>query len=432
MSSSGIPGSRSSSRSGPRPTGSHPRPGGRSRAAAVTLATALLCGTAGVAPGAAAAAPRAETPVPLPSAGASAAPAPKLPVMPPYYDLTQNPCTEGSDRTVTAVPWAQQKLELTRAHQLSTGAGVTVAVIDTGVASGVAALKGRVSGAGTGATEDCVGHGTFVASVIAARPAAGSGFSGVAPDARILAVRAIDSTGAPDPARVAQGIRSAVDAGAEVISVSLAFTSASDALKSALDHAADEDVLVVAAGVPDGVTDQSPAEERRPVAFWPAAQPGVLSVVDLDINDARTDGAFEPVRADLAAPGQGITGIGPRGKGNYLANGASVAAAFTAGAAALVRSYEPELTAGEVADRLVAGGYPAQVPRLNPYGALSAVLPTDAPPLRAGASDIRLNPVYEDPAPARRAYTVLTVSLTAAAVLGGAVLLARRHRRGRA
>ncbi|MEU9336712.1 S8 family serine peptidase [Streptomyces sp. NPDC048290] len=411
----------------------------RSRPTAVTLATALLCGAAaGVTTGTTAwAAPRtetrtetlAETPVPLPSAGASAAPAPKLPVMPPYFDLTREPCTAGSGRTVTAVPWAQQRLEMTRAHQLSTGAGVTVAVVDTGVESGVSALAGRVGGVGAGATDDCVGHGTFVASVIAAKPAPGSGFGGIAPGARILAVRGIDSAGAPDQARVAEGIRAAVDAGADVVSVSLGFTTASGALKSALAHAADRDVLVVAAGVPDGVTDSAPAEERRPVAFYPAAQPGVLSVVDVDIADARPDGAIQPVRADLAAPGQGITGVGPRGSGNYLANGASVAAAFVAGAAALVRSYDPGLSAPEVAARLTAGGYPADVPRLNPYGALSAVLSTAPPRLRADASDIRLSPVVEDPAPARRAYTVLGGSVGAAAVLTGAVLLARRHRR---
>ncbi|MFJ5266785.1 S8 family serine peptidase [Streptomyces sp. NPDC088387] len=401
---------------------------GSGAAAVALLATALVCG-------AAAGAVAADTPAPLPSAGVTAEPAPELPVMPPLLDLSRTSCTKASSRQVTAMPWAQLSLELTRAHQLTTGAGVRVAVIDTGVENNVSALSGRVTGVGAGATDDCVGHGSFIAGTIAAEPAAGSAFSGVAPGARILAVRGTDSTGAPDQARVAAGIRSATDAGAKVIAVSLSFSSASDALESALDHAADRDVLVVAAALPDGLTASAFGGEDPPstLEYWPAADPRVLSVVDQDITGARPSGSLEPARADLAAPGQGITGIGPRGKGNFLANGPSVAAAFVAGAAALVRSYDPDLSAAEVAARLKAGAYPARVPQLNPYGALAAVAPSAGPSTRPRVSDaIHLNPVVEDTAPGRRAYTVLGMSAAGAGVLAAGALLTRRNRRNRA
>ncbi|MFD8816751.1 S8 family serine peptidase [Streptomyces sp. NPDC059627] len=215
--------------------------------------------------------------------------------------------------------------------------------------------------------------------------------------------------------------------------MSQSFPSSTAALDSALAYAARHDVLVVAAGVPDGLTATSADGSRPPtVRYWPAARPEVLSVVDLDIDGARPDRAVDPARADLAAPGQGLTGIGPDGTGNYLANGPSVAAAFVAGAAALLRAYRPDLSAAEVRARLVAGAYPGEVPRLDPYGALSAVLPTAGPSTRAAASHtIRLTPVTEDPAPARRAGTVLAVSGTAAAVLASTALLARRRRRDR-
>ncbi|WP_167449922.1 S8 family serine peptidase [Streptomyces hyaluromycini] len=388
------------------------------------LAAALLCcatGTA-VADG---------TPSPLPSAGAGTAPALRLPVVPARLDLTRASCTKPSGTVTTEVPWAQQNLELTRAHQLTRGAGVTVAVVDTGVSAAASGLSGRVTGLGAGATQDCVGHGTFVAGIIAAASRTGSGFSGVAPAARILAVRGTGTDGTPDEARVAAGIRAATDAGAGVVDVSQSFPSGTAALNSALEYAARHDVLVVAAGVPDTLTATSTdsGDQRPTVAYWPATRPGVLSVVDLDIDGARPDGAVDPARADLAAPGQGITGIGPSGKGSYLANGPSVAAAFVAGAAALVRAYHPDLTAAEVRTRLVAGAYPGEVPRLNPYGALSAVLPTAEPSASTAASHaIRLTPVTEDPAPARRAYTVLAASGTAAAVLTATALLARRRR----
>lgn len=146
-----------------------------------------------------------------------------LPTMPPVLG-SKDPCTVASTQTAAAESWAQQSLSLSRARRLSQGAGVTVAVVDTGVATGTPALSGRVTAVG-GADQDCVGHGSFVAGLVAAAPSKASAFEGVAPQARILAVRGTDERGTATAALVADGIRTAVDHDADVIEVSAALTT---------------------------------------------------------------------------------------------------------------------------------------------------------------------------------------------------------------
>ncbi|MBV2354901.1 S8 family serine peptidase [Streptomyces sp. J2-1] len=409
------------------------RTGGRAtvRPLRAVLAGALVLLTAATGYGAGAGSAHADpVPTPLPSADATAPPAIRLPVIPSRFEPLSDGCVRPSATVVPQVPWAESSLGLGRARQLASGAGVTVAVVDSGVSRKAPALAGRVTAAGA-AGADCLGHGTFVAGLIAAAPAPGGGFGGVAPDACVLAVRGLAADGTPDEAAVAAGIRAAADAGAQVIDVSLAFPRSTRALDDALRHAAAKDALVVAAATPDDPprTTGGDGEEPPPVAMWPAARSGVLSVVDVDVLGDRPEDAARPVRADLAAPGVGVTGIGPSGRGNYLGNGPSVAAAFTAGAAALLRSYRPDLTAPEVAARLTASAYPAPVPRLDPFAALSASGGSPASAARPSAgSAISLHVPREDPAPGRRATLITCAALLIALVLGAASLLRRRTR----
>ncbi|MGW6459179.1 S8 family serine peptidase, partial [Streptomyces sp. NPDC055078] len=127
-------------------------------------------------------------------------------------------CATASTKTARMRPWTHRALQLSRAWQLTRGAGVTVAVVDTGVGAQAPALAGRVTAVG-GAGQDCVGHGSFAAGLIAAAPTGQGAVTGVAPDARILAVRGTDTRGVPDAGRVARGIRTAVDEGARVVYV---------------------------------------------------------------------------------------------------------------------------------------------------------------------------------------------------------------------
>ncbi|MGV9914646.1 S8 family serine peptidase [Streptomyces tendae] len=310
------------------------------------------------------------------AAAADGAPTVKLPVM--HSVLADDAdCTKASEATAKATPWEHQSLELARAARISQGAGVKVGVVDTGVSTGAPALAGRVEAVGGGG-EDCVGHGTFVAGLVAAAPAKGVAFHGVAPKADILAVRATDERGTPSVSHVAEGIRAAVDAGARVVVVSAAFGTRSDALDDAVAHAADKDVLIVAAAVPDppAGTGAGAATPPLPHAYWPAASPGVLSVLDVDVQGVRPDQALLPVDVDLAAPGNGVVGIGPRGTGHFVGNGASLAAGYAAGAAALVRAAHPGLSAAQVERRLIATAYPDFVPRLDAYAAVASVMET--------------------------------------------------------
>ncbi|KPI08701.1 peptidase S8 and S53 subtilisin kexin sedolisin [Actinobacteria bacterium OK074] len=355
----------------------------------------------------------------------------QLPVLPTQV-AADDPCTAGSDRQATDVPWEQVSLQLGRTWQFASGTGVTVGVVDTGVSSSAPALKGRVTAVG-GAGTDCVGHGTFVAGLVAAAVQDGVRFAGVAQQARILAVRGSDARGAVTADRVAAGIRAAVDGGAEVVTVSAALGSDSAALRSAVALAAKKDVLVVAAAVPDpsatSTTDSPPARD-----YYPAADDGVLSVLDVDVDGERPTGAYTTDSASIAAPGDGVVGIGPAKDGHYIGSGASLAAGFVAGAAALVRSVHPELTAAQTASLLRTSAYPADVPRLDPYAAVTSVLTTAASaPARGDAAPgapVRL-PTDRAAAPLRRALWPASAGLAViVAVVWAGLVLPRGRRLG--
>ncbi|MFD9393342.1 S8 family serine peptidase [Streptomyces sp. NPDC060000] len=324
-----------------------------------------------------------------PAADAASGGTVRLPVLPSRL-AAGAACTGGSAEVFSAVPWEQQNLQLAGTWRFGGGAGVTVAVVDTGVSLKAPALAGRVTAVG-GAGEDCVGHGSFVAGLIAAAPARGVRFAGVAQQARILAVRGTDDRGTATGTTVADGIRAAVDAGAEVIEVSPALSQDSAGLRSAVSYAAGHDALIVAAAVPDAADD---ATSSAPPArdYWPAADSGVLSVIDADAQGERPERAYRPRSADLAAPGDGVLGIAPEGKGHFIGSGASLAAGYVAGTAALVRSAHPALSAAETARWLTTTAYPADVPRLDPFAALTSV--PGAPATRAaphsGSAPVRL------------------------------------------
>ncbi|WP_328723571.1 S8 family serine peptidase [Streptomyces sp. NBC_00247] len=332
----------------------------------------------------------------------------RLPVMPARLDADAV-CTSASAQRATTVPWEQRSLQLTRTWPFSDGSGVTVAVVDTGVSTTASALSGRVTAVGS-AGQDCVGHGSFVAGLVAAATVDGVRFAGVAQRARILAVRGTDERGAATARSVASGIAAATAAGADVITVSPALVQGSDGLTKAVEAALAKDVLVIAAAVPDrpakssGAQSSAQDEEPAPRDYWPASQPGVLSVLDVDAQGQRPDDALLPGSADLAAPGDGVVGIGARGNGHYIGSGASFAAAYVAGAAALVRSSHPGLTGAETAARLTASAYPDVVPRLDPFAAVTEVAPGNAPGAAAPAPGAAVRLPDDDAAlPVRRA-----------------------------
>jgi hypothetical protein len=289
-------------------------------------------------------------------------------------------CVTGSSAPVSGTPWPGLSSDLDQAWQLSQGASVTVAVLDTGVAdAGVTELAGQVTAGPkiTGAAdEDCVGHGTFVAGLIAGHANAATGFSGVAPAAHVVSFAVTGKAGGVTADQIAQGINSAVAQGVRIIDVSVATPVPSTGLADAVRKAIAAGVLIVAPAAVDGQTQVAPV--------YPAALPGVLSVVDVGATGGTAPGT-PPVGAKvgLAAPGDGVNGVGVGG-GGFTASGASYAAAFVAGTAALVDAYRGPATPADLIGRLestaVHPGTALPDPTVgyglvDPTAALSALLP---------------------------------------------------------
>ncbi|MFE5813823.1 S8 family serine peptidase [Streptomyces sp. NPDC056479] len=338
----------------------------------------------------------------------------ELPAMPSSLDpeAEEANCTAASREKAQKQDWSRQRLDLDRLHGHGTGAGVTVALIDTGVAPDAAGLDGRVTAAGA-AADDCVGHGTFLAGLIAGT---GSSLAGVAPGARILALRGTDTRGEPSPALVAEAVREATEAGAEVIAVTVALPRRDTDLTRAVADARRAGAVVVAAATLDppsrGGTDEIPSR-----VYWPAGEPGVLSVADMLPGGVRPDNSLPTTGIDLAAPGAGVVSGGPRGDGHYLGAGASVAAAYAAGSAAVVRAAYPDDSPDAVTRRLTATAYPADIPQLDAYAAVTTVLGGSGG--AAGAERAADRVTVRDTAAADRAVDRATLFL----LLGSAAVL---------
>lgn len=317
----------------------------------------------------------ADSPSPSPSPSPSASPSPSptgsssdagtLPGLAQTNSGTQqNGCQTGSGASSTRIPWAQTFLRADEVWSLTQGSGVTVAVVGSGVDDTAGVLAGRLTlgqrAYGTTTSgQDCVGHGTFVAGLIAAQRRPGVGFAGIAPQAQVLAVGVTDQTGITNADTLAAGIRTAADGGARVIDIAMPAQVGSPALSGAVQYAQGKGALVVAPAALDSGGGGNQA------AAYPAAYPGVLSVSDLGPSGTAPQGSSSAlgqsgqsgVRVDLMAPGDSVMSTGPAGTGYFTASGPSFAAAFVSGSAALTLGYRPNLTAIQLAHRLEATAY---------------------------------------------------------------------------
>jgi len=299
-------------------------------------------------------------------------------------------CTQSGSAQPPAEPWQLRRLNPAAVWPLTAGAGITVAVVDSGVSPYPPMLADRVlEGRDIGLPDhsgrcDEYGHGTVVASMIAGRPLPGVTLHGVAPAATILPVRVLrgDEAGGEElPGRLAQAIRYAVDNGAGIINLSLEALPSPE-LEAAVEYAAERDVLLVAAA---GNIEQGGV----PQPWYPAAYPGVLAVAGVAADGSHVSSSQVSDYVDLAAPGADIYGPAPDGE-TYLAvgEGTSYATAYVSGTAALVRAYHPDLTAEQVAARLIQTadrppeGRNDQVGYgvVNPYRAVATLLGARANP----------------------------------------------------
>jgi membrane-anchored mycosin MYCP len=251
------------------------------------------------------------------------------------------------------------------AWQVTRGAGVRIAIIDTGVGrapefSGVVAGTDE-SGVGSPDGRTPVGtddpdHGSWVASLAASRgTGGGAGMLGVAPEAELLSVSLGfgDSSAVPFTQQVADGIRWAVDNGAQIINLSFTTNtlgwdpSWDDAFLYAFDH---DVVIVVAAGNRGSGTE---------VVGAPATIPGVLTVAGVTPTGAASvEASTQGITIGVSAPSEQLRGVSPDGQ-VVTWNGTSGAAPIVAGVAALVRAAHPELDAANVINRIIATARPA-------------------------------------------------------------------------
>lgn len=207
------------------------------------------------------------------------------------------------------------------------GAGVKVAVLDSGVVAHPA-LPGLTRSieitpfpADLSKTH---GHGTAVASLIASNdPAA----PGVAPAAEIISVRVSDESGRADSFELASGILAAIDAGAQLINISMGTTENNPLIEEAVLYAHDRNVLIVAAS---GNSEQSDA-------CYPAAYPTVISVGAVDARGEHLDFSNYGSYLSLTAPGYVVNAAWP-GKRYVGISGTSASAPIVAGAIAATMS----------------------------------------------------------------------------------------------
>ena len=227
------------------------------------------------------------------------------------------------------------------------GDGILVAVLDTGVDGSHPSLAGQTFGGydvvGDMAYQsDNNGHGTACASLIAGKGGA-ENISGVAPKAKILPVKVMDDTGKSDGFAIAKGIVYAVEQGAEIINLSLGTTAETSLLDAAIDYALGKGVLIVASSGNEGKEGEN----------YPSSADGVLCVGAVDAKLWKASFSNYGPKVDLVAPGVLVAAAAPQG-GAVLMSGTSAAAPLVSGAAASLWSENRNLSADDVARKLMA------------------------------------------------------------------------------
>ncbi|MDL4772065.1 S8 family serine peptidase [Actinomadura xylanilytica] len=285
-----------------------------------------------------------------------------------------------ADQVRDAMTPVLESLNVPRAWDLAEGRGVTVAVLDSGVDPAQADLAGSVTSGPDyteGANPPGVApkrlHGTNMASIIAGHghgPGGTAGMLGVAPEARLLSLRVILERDEPGFAAftederyegtIAQGIRYAVDHGADVVNLSLGRSYPTRREREAVADAIRRNVVVVAAAG-NGGADRPARRGGHTEYSYPASFPGVISVAAVDSAGRHAGFSNRNSAVVVSAPGVQIIGAGP-GSRYWIGDGTSPATAFVSGIAALVRSRHPGLAPALVAQAIVGGarGRPAR------------------------------------------------------------------------
>ncbi len=365
--------------------------------------------------------------------------------------------------------WVLSLMDVQAAWQVTMGAGVTVAVLDSGVNGDVSDLSGSVingkdyTGAGTAPSSPDWGvHGTWMASLIAGHGHDNGldGVIGIAPASRVLSIRVIPDRADPHYGKyehepetriqqsLANGIRFAVQHGAKVISMSIGYGAPSATVRQALQYAYSHGVVVVASAGNSGGSTDADQQGQSPESF-PADYPGVISVAAVNSSGVVATFSSANLSVDVAAPGVSVPAQGRDGQ-YWFVSGTSPACALVAGVAALIKSKYPNLAPDLVVSALTstttgrpARGYDGQ----RGFGIVDAAAALTKAGLlvreRPRASSIAVRtvfgggPLLPDPVSPRSSGPLILFSLLALISLtlvtvGGTRLVTRRVREGQA
>ena len=265
------------------------------------------------------------------------------------------PGTADTDPAVFYGQRAVTRLKLANAQARTRGAGVLVAVLDTGADTAHPVLAGRtlpawnyvddtadvsdvpqgVDSDGDGVRDAAVGHGTFVSGLVGL----------VAPRAQILPARVLNSDGVGNTLAVAEAIVDAVRAGADVINLSFGTSEEVDSkvVAEALRVAENNKVVVVSAA----------GNTRSMVPHFPASASTVCGVAALGAGSQLAYFSNRGPWVEVAAPGDQL--VGPMPGGGYAVwSGSSMSSALVSGQAALLRALDAEASAGAIIDDIEA------------------------------------------------------------------------------
>ncbi|KIE23224.1 serine protease [Streptomyces sp. MUSC 125] len=265
--------------------------------------------------------------------------------------------TPAHAETIKDQQWHLKAMQAEQMWKVSTGKGITVAVIDTGVQAGIPDLRGQVV-AGKNYSKhpgdehsDYDGHGTGMAVLIAGTGGRGTanGSYGLAPGAKILPIRIPDfieqsrADGNPDdyPTYMAKAIRFAAESDAQIINISQGSTAHSKELTDSVAYALSKGKLIFA-----GVGNDGDALNE---VNYPAATPGVVGVGAIDESVKATKESEHGPQVDLVAPGEDMVAACLESATKVCkTNGTSDATAIASASAALIWSKHPSWTNNQV------------------------------------------------------------------------------------
>ena len=289
-----------------------------------------------------------------------------------YFWTDQAPADPSSPRSAYAV--TQPALgEAGLPSTQTTGSGIVVAVLDTGIDATHPDLSGRLAPGGrdfvdddadpsevanqrddnaNGLVDEAYGHGTYVAGIVAL----------VAPEAKILPVRILDSDGTTSAWKIMRGVRHADVSGARIANLSLGGLDLGDLVEKELEQTFEDGMILVAAAGNENTSDQR----------YPAANPGVLGVTAINgTTGAKASFSNHGSWIDVAAPGVEVISTYPGARWARW-GGTSASAPVVSGAAALVAQAMPGADSDDVLDRITSTSRSDRIGGVCAYGAIDA------------------------------------------------------------